>query len=151
MTDFMTAEERSIRMSRIRSRDTKPEIVLRRTLHRLGLRFRLGGADLPGRPDMVFPKHRAAVFVHGCFWHRHDGCRVASTPKSNAEFWARKFERNVARDQKATGDLKALGWKVVVAWECELGSKERLALTTERVKREITAYAKAMAVPRPVS
>ena len=141
MTDFLTAPERSIRMSRIKSRDTKPEVVLRRSLHRLGLRFRLGGASLPGRPDIVLPKHRAVVFVHGCFWHRHEGCRVASTPKSNTEFWTEKFERNVKRDARVIEELNSLGWRVIIVWECELGSKDRLATTEARVAKEILSCA----------
>lgn len=117
-------------MSRIRSRDTKPEVLLRRALHRLGLRFRLHG-DLPGRPDLVFPRHRAVVLVHGCFWHRHTGCKVASTPKSNTEFWQAKFDRNVRRDAEVAAQLGSLGWKVLVAWECELASRAKIeALAT---------------------
>lgn len=125
MADFLTPSERSQRMSSIRSRDTKPEVKLRRALHRLGLRFRLHG-DLPGRPDLVFPRHRAVVLVHGCFWHRHAGCKVASTPKSNTGFWQAKFDRNVRRDAEMAARLEALGWKVMVAWECELGSRAKV-------------------------
>lgn len=124
-------------MSRIKSRDTKPEIALRRSLHCLGLRFRLGGVGLPGRPDIVFPKYRTVVFVHGCFWHRHGDCRVASTPKSNTQFWEEKFARNVERDLRVVGELEMQGWKVVIAWECELGSRDRMAATVARVAQEI--------------
>lgn len=139
MTDFLSAAERSERMSRIKSRDTKPEIALRRSLHRLGLRFRLGGAGLPGRPDIVFPKYRTVVFVHGCFWHRHHGCRVASTPKSNTQFWEEKFARNIERDLRVVGDLQFRGWKVVIVWECELGSRDKMAATVARVAKQIAS------------
>ncbi|WP_231854368.1 very short patch repair endonuclease [Gluconacetobacter diazotrophicus] len=124
-------------MGRIRSQDTKPEIALRRALHRLGLRFRLGGAGLPGRPDIVLPRHRAAVFVHGCFWHRHPGCKVASTPKSNTDFWVARFDRNVARDGKVMRELQELGWNVFVIWECELSAKSRLSPTATQLAAQI--------------
>lgn len=125
MVDFLSPAERSERMSRIRGSDTRPEIALRKVLHGLGLRYRLHATDLPGRPDLVFPRFRTAVFVHGCFWHRHAGCSIASSPKSNAEFWRLKFERNVARDQRVTEQLRKMGWHVVVAWECELNSSTK--------------------------
>jgi DNA mismatch endonuclease (patch repair protein) len=135
--DFLEPLERSLRMGRIRSRDTKPEIALRRALHQMGLRFRLGGAGLPGRPDIVLPRHRAIIFVHGCFWHRHHGCKVASTPKSNTTFWVGKFVKNVARDDRVTRELKATGWRVFVAWECELSAKSRLGATATRLAAQI--------------
>ena len=125
MPDFLTPPERSERMARIRSKDTKPELALRRALHALGFRFLLDDKRLPGRPDIVLPKYRSAIFVHGCFWHRHGGCNVASTPKSNTEFWQAKFDRNVDRDARVREELTALGWRVFVVWECELGSKGR--------------------------
>ena len=106
-------------MAGIRGRDTAPERAVRRIAHRMGLRFRLHRKDLPGRPDLVFPKHRLAVFVHGCFWHRHRGCRYAYTPKSRVAFWTAKFSANVARDQRQETALRALGWQVLVIWECE--------------------------------
>ncbi|ACI52395.1 DNA mismatch endonuclease Vsr [Gluconacetobacter diazotrophicus PA1 5] len=137
MADFLEPLERSRRMGRIRSQDTKPEIALRRALHRLGLRFRLGGAGLPGRPDIVLPRHRAAVFVHGCFWHRHPGCKVASTPKSNTDFWVARFDRNVARDGKVMRELQELGWNVFVIWECELSAKSRLSPTATQLAAQI--------------
>lgn len=106
-------------MSRIRGRDTTPELIVRRMAHGLGLRFRLHRKDLPGRPDIVFPRFRAAVFVHGCFWHRHNGCRFAYTPKSRVEFWMEKFKKNVAHDRRSEEALRNLGWRVLVIWECE--------------------------------
>jgi DNA mismatch endonuclease (patch repair protein) len=106
-------------MSRIRGRDTKPELLVRSVLHRLGYRFRLHHKDLPGRPDVVLPKHRTVVLVHGCFWHRHPRCRHSYMPKSNVAFWATKFEQNVARDAADRRSLRKGGWRVVVVWECQ--------------------------------
>lgn len=97
----------------------------------------MGGAGLPGRPDLVFPRHRTVVFVHGCFWHRHSDCRVASTPKSNTQFWEEKFARNVERDIRVVGELKMQGWNVVIVWECELATKDRMVATVAWVARQI--------------
>lgn len=127
MADFLTPSERSERMSRIRGKDTQPELALRKALHRLGLRYRLHGAELPGKPDLVFPRHKAVVFVHGCFWHRHPGCSIATTPKSNTPFWVEKFEKNVARDTRVTKQLEEQGWRVLLAWECELSTPAKAA------------------------
>ena len=124
MVDFLSPSERSLRMSRIRSKDTVPELALRRELHRLGFRYRLHGASLPGRPDLVLRKYKSVVFVHGCFWHRHDGCKIASIPKSNTEFWLQKFERNIARDRRVCLLLASEGWRVFVVWECELSPRK---------------------------
>ena len=107
-------------MSGIRGRDTKPEMIVRRYLHGRGLRFRLHDRRLPGIPDLVFRKFRVVVMVHGCFWHRHAGCRFATTPKSNWEFWQTKFAGNVARDTRSIERLVATGWRVIVLWECGL-------------------------------
>ncbi|MCW1432016.1 very short patch repair endonuclease [Novosphingobium sp. JCM 18896] len=122
MVDTLTPAQRSERMSRIRSRDTKPEVALRRELHRLGFRFRLHGKHLAGKPDIVLPKYRTVIFVHGCFWHRHQGCKVATTPKSNTEFWIEKFNRNVERDGRNLEQLRNEGWNVIVVWECEINT-----------------------------
>ena len=119
MTDIVDSKRRSAMMARIRDRDTTPELAVRRIAHRMGLRFRLHRKNLPGRPDLVFPKHRLAVFVHGCFWHRHQGCRFASNPKSRVAFWKEKFAANVDRDARQQAALKELGWSVLVIWECE--------------------------------
>jgi len=113
-------------MAGIKGRDTGPELLVRRVAHKLGLRFRLHRKDLPGRPDLVFPRHRLAVFVHGCFWHRHPGCRYAYTPKSRIEFWAKKFAENVARDRRTEETLRNLGWKVLVIWECVTRDEEAI-------------------------
>ena len=124
MTDIVDSRRRSEMMAGIKGRDTKPELVVRRIAHRLGLRFRLHRRDLPGRPDLVFPRRRLAVFVHGCFWHRHDDCRYAYTPKSRVDFWIRKFAENVARDRRNEEALRELGWRVLVIWECITRNEE---------------------------
>ena len=134
MTDIVDSKRRSELMAAIRTRDTAPELAVRRIAHRMGLRYRLHRKDLPGRPDLVFPRHRLVVFVHGCFWHRHEGCRYASTPKSRIVFWTEKFAANVARDARQQAALKALGWRVLVIWACETGHRaaveRRLAAET---------------------
>ena len=107
-------------MSRIKGRNTGPELRLRSLLHHAGFRFRLHAKDLPGRPDIVLPRYRTAIFVHGCFWHRHPGCRNATTPSTRPEFWQEKFESNVSRDARNRAELEAAGWKVETVWECEL-------------------------------
>jgi DNA mismatch endonuclease, patch repair protein len=124
--DRLDKKRRSWNMGRIKGRDTAPEIAVRSLLHREGYRFRLNRKDLPGRPDIVLPGRNAVVFVHGCFWHRHCGCKFCYTPKSNKEFWQAKFAGNVERDRKNMQDLKKLGWHVIVVWECELSSPDKL-------------------------
>lgn len=138
MADFLSPDQRSERMSRIRSKDTSPELALRRALHALGLRFRIHDKRLPGKPDIVLPKFRTVVLVHGCFWHRHAGCNVATTPKTNTAYWQEKFDRNVQRDQRNAAALDALGWKVVTAWECELGSQRKINEAAMRIAAEIS-------------
>ena len=120
MIDSLTAERRSWNMSRIRSRDTGPERALRSMLHRAGFRFRLHDRSLPGTPDIVMKKHRAAILVHGCYWHRHDGCKNTTTPSTRTEFWQAKFDATVARDERNLKALTGLGWKPIVVWECDL-------------------------------
>ncbi|MER0238941.1 DNA mismatch endonuclease Vsr [Fulvimarina sp. MAC8] len=117
---------RSELMRRVRRKDTTPELAVRRALTALGVRYRLQAKDLSGRPDIVNRKRKLAIFVHGCFWHRHPGCRLASTPKTRTEFWEAKFARNVERDRKAIENLKADGWKVIVVWECETRNQDGL-------------------------
>ncbi len=117
--DRVSLEDRSRIMRAVRREDTTPELSVRRIAHKLGFRFRLHRKDLPGSPDIIFPKHRLCLFVHECFWHRHHGCRKATTPKSNAAFWMDKFARNVERDGRKVEALRALGWKVAVVWECQ--------------------------------
>jgi DNA mismatch endonuclease (patch repair protein) len=120
MADVVDPVTRSRMMSGIGSAHTKPELVLRRALHRAGLRFRLHARNLPGRPDVVLPRHRVAILVHGCFWHRHSGCHWCSTPGSNQHFWTEKFAGNVERDLRTRHELRAAGWRVAVVWECAL-------------------------------
>ncbi|WP_455957653.1 very short patch repair endonuclease [Methylorubrum aminovorans] len=133
--DAPVSSQRSRNMRAVRRADTKPELIVRRALHHAGYRFRLHRADLPGRPDIVLPKHRLVIFVHGCFWHRHEGCRRATTPKTRAEFWMAKFASNVARDERSMRQLRELGWRVVVVWECELG---RADIIVSKVRSEIS-------------
>jgi DNA mismatch endonuclease Vsr len=119
MTDTLSADRRSANMARIRGKDTKPELFVRRALHALGYRFRLHGSGLPGNPDLVFSSRRAVIFVHGCFWHRHT-CGKAYVPKTRTAFWQAKFLRNTERDAAAEAALRSAGWRVIVVWECEL-------------------------------
>lgn len=124
--DILVPEQRSSLMSRIRSKDTAPEMTVRRLAHALGFRFRLHRRDLPGSPDLVFPSHRKVILVHGCYWHRHEGCRYAYSPKSNTKFWQSKFEANIARDQRAASALETFDWNVLVIWECETRNVDTL-------------------------
>lgn len=126
MIDRISEEHRSWNMSRIRAKDTKPELEVRSLLHRLGFRFRLHRIDLPGTPDIVLSKYRAAVFVNGCFWHRHAGCKYAYTPKSNIDFWENKFSRTIERDKENISKLEASNWHVIIVWECEIADLEAL-------------------------
>jgi DNA mismatch endonuclease (patch repair protein) len=125
VVDFLSPLERSQRMARIRGKNTAPEVALRRAIHARGLRFRLHSRELPGKPDLVFPRFKAVVFVHGCFWHRHEGCKIATTPKSNTEFWIEKFAKNVARDIAAVESLRKGGWRVFTVWECEVNTSSK--------------------------
>lgn len=124
MADVVTPEKRSQMMAAIRGKDTTPELVLRRGLHRMGLRFQLHRSDLPGKPDLVFPRHRAVLFVHGCFWHGHD-CHLFKWPKSREKFWRGKIETNRARDEIALAALSSKGWRIGTVWECALKGKFR--------------------------
>ena len=139
--DRLTPKHRSWNMSRIRSRNTVPERLVRSLLHRMGYRFRLHVRDLPGRPDIVLPGRRTVVMVHGCYWHRHPGCGLAYTPKSNREFWEAKFRENVKRDKRQSCQLLALGWHVITVWECETKQPEALA---KRLSSEIPQLVKSM-------
>ena len=120
MPDIVDRATRSRMMAAIGSRNSVPEVVLRQTLHARGLRYRLHDRTLPGTPDLVFPRFRAVCFVHGCFWHRHSGCRFATTPATREEFWEAKFRANVERDRRNQGDLLESGWRVAIVWECAL-------------------------------
>jgi DNA mismatch endonuclease (patch repair protein) len=127
MTDVFDTEKRSAVMRAVKSRDTAPELEVRRAAHALGLRFRLGRSDLPGKPDLVFPARRTALFVHGCFWHGHDCPRGARMPQTNRAYWQAKIARNMSRDKATLASLRKLGWKPVVIWECETKDAEKLA------------------------
>lgn len=129
------ARTRSEIMQSVRIRDTGPELAVRQLLHHLGLRFRLHRKDLPGTPDVVLPKYRTVLFIHGCFWHRHPECRFSTSPKSNEAFWEAKFAANVERDARKARELDALGWRVLVVWGCETRDLDRLAA---RLKGEFT-------------
>ncbi len=126
--DTLTPAERSARMALVRNKDTKPELLVRRLVHGMGHRYRLHAADLPGHPDLVFRPRRKVIFVHGCFWHRHDDpdCKLARLPRSRAEFWLPKLEGNRARDERVAGELEGSGWKVLTIWECLTKSKASL-------------------------
>lgn len=124
MTDIVDPAARSKIMASIRGKNTKPELQVRRGLHQLGVRFRLHRRDLPGSPDLVFPKHRAVLFVHGCFWHRHDSCSLAYTPSANSHKWVEKFKANVERDRRQVATLQHAGWRVFVIWECALRAND---------------------------
>ena len=120
MTDVVSVATRSQMMSGIKGKNTKPELIVRSYLHKQGFRFRLHPSRLPGVPDLILPKYKAAIFVHGCFWHQHSKCKFATTPKTNAEFWRLKLSGNVVRDAKVTAMLEAEGWRVIVIWECQV-------------------------------
>ena len=132
----MTPEQRFKCMSHNRAKNTGPEMLLRHCLWRLGFRYRLNAKDLPGRPDMVLPKYRTAIFVHGCFWHGHKDCKYYTIPKTNTDFWVAKVARNKERDQEVWRKLEAKGWYVIIVWECQL-KKEKLEETIEKVSAEI--------------
>lgn len=125
--DTLTPAERSTRMSLVRSKDTKPELLVRRLAHGMGFRFRLHDGSLPGKPDLVFPGRRKVIFVHGCFWHRHGKCKNTRWPKSRLDFWKPKLEKNRARDQVNRRALRKLGWRVLVVWECQIENSEGLS------------------------
>jgi DNA mismatch endonuclease, patch repair protein len=129
LVDTLSPAARSERMGRVRSKDTQPEKLVRSRIHRMGLRYRLHRRDLPGCPDLVFPRHRIALFVHGCFWHRHGECPLTRWPKTRIEFWRPKLEGNRARDVRIQQKLRELGWRVVVIWECETQNPTRLEST----------------------
>jgi DNA mismatch endonuclease, patch repair protein len=134
--DSLTREKRSWNMSRIHSRNTKPETLVRSLLHKAGYRFRLHAKKLPGTPDIVLPKYRTVIFVHGCFWHRHVDCANATRPKTRPEFWELKFKSTVERDRKKAEQLKSAGWRVIIVWECELekNAQELIFRISEELK-----------------
>jgi DNA mismatch endonuclease (patch repair protein) len=138
MTDVHSRSARSFNMSRIRGKNTKPELIVRQYLHGHGLRYRLHVKGLPGKPDIVFPGKKTVIFVHGCFWHQHENCRYFVVPKTRTEFWLDKIGRNVANDERQCVDLRRQGWRVLVIWECELKPAVR-DRTLERLFYSLTA------------
>ena len=133
VADNVDPATRSRMMAGIRGKDTKPEITLRRALHARGLRYRLHAGDISGRPDLAFPKYRAVIFVHGCFWHRHKRCRYATTPATRVDFWKRKFAANLKRDSIVRARLAATGWRVAIVWECALRRPDLVPAATDSV------------------
>jgi len=127
MADVLTPEQRRRCMSNIRGKNTKPEMIVRSVTHRMGYRYRLHRKDLPGKPDLVFPSRRKVIFVHGCFWHQHPGCRFATMPATRREFWEKKLLGNRERDKRHLQELEQQGWEVLVIWECELGDLGELS------------------------
>lgn len=148
MADTLTPTQRSERMSRIRGKDTRPELVLRRAVHASGLRYRLHVRRIPGSPDLVFPKYGAVVFVHGCFWHQHAGCKSAHIPKSNSKFWDLKFKLNKERDRRNARELRVVGWRVAVVWECQVADAASTGRTVARVHKFLTGDMRAGELPR---
>jgi DNA mismatch endonuclease (patch repair protein) len=134
VVDTLTKEKRSWNMSRVRNKNTKPELIVRSILHRNGYRYRLHKKDLPGHPDIVLPKFNAVIFVHGCFWHRHKNCPDATTPKTRTEFWLTKFKNNIERDKKNKVSLIQTGWRVIIVWECETSAPDMLL---KRLNKEL--------------
>ncbi len=131
--DTFSPQKRSSIMRQVRSKDTSSEKKVRSILHKLGFRYTLNNKKLPGSPDIVLPRYKTVIFVHGCFWHRHLGCKRASIPSSRQEYWLPKFERTVARDKSAKKQLHKMGWKVIIIWECELKYHEKLSLRLQKI------------------
>lgn len=130
--DVFSSEKRSWIMSRVRGRDTKPKVLVRSIVHRLGYRFRLHRKDLPGCPDIVLPGHKKVIFVHGCFWHGHLRCKRATRPTTNTDFWDKKLDLNIDRDKRFQDELKSMGWRFLVVWQCETRDLEKLLQRLER-------------------
>lgn len=147
MADTVDKATRSRMMSGIRGKDTKPEWTVRRYLHRQGFRYSLNNKKLPGNPDIVLKKHRAAILVHGCFWHRHDNCRYAYTPKSRTEFWQAKFEKNVVRDRVVADELSDNGWRVATVWECCLRNRKSRQAALHKLTDWITSSQQTIEIP----
>ena len=145
MTDRMTPGQRSWNMSRIRSKNTGPELRVRSIIHRMGFRFRLHSRELPGKPDIVLRRLKTVVWVHGCFWHRHSGCDQTTMPKSNVDVWRKKFLNNVARDARTTKAIRALGWQPVIVWQCELRNEQRLAAKLRKTLAEADRRSRRLA------
>lgn len=148
MPDTMTPQQRHKCMASIRSKNTKPEVIVRQYLHAVGFRFRIHVKKLPGCPDLFLPKYRTCIFVNGCFWHGHRGCRYATRPKSNAEFWQNKIQNNIRRDELSVQALETIGWKVITVWECKLKKGRRddtLPSLAEQIRLNGASYASEQA------
>lgn len=140
MADVHSKETRSYNMSRIKSKDTKPEMLVRKFLHAQGFRYRLHVKDLPGKPDIVLPKYKTVIFIHGCFWHGHEHCKYYVIPKTRTEWWVNKINRNIENDVKAIAALKKEGWKVITLWECELKKTNFAASLSKLIRRIMNGY-----------
>lgn len=136
MTDVFSKEKRSWIMSLVKGRDTKPEILVRSIIHRMGFRFRVHRRDLPGNPDIVLPRYRKVIFVHGCFWHGHKNCPRSKRPSTQKSFWSKKLDRNLERDKNYLLELRQRGWRVLVIWECETKTPKKLMMKLERLLRD---------------
>ena len=148
MTEKIASEIRSRMMASIRGKNTQPELKIRTLLHILGFRFRLHRKDLAGRPDIILPRHRLAIFVHGCFWHRHTGCKFATSPKSNTSFWQEKFERNVRRDNIALERLDEAGWRTLIVWECVLKGEDATSSLPRQLRKAVLSRLSRCEIPR---
>lgn len=135
-------KNKSIEMSNIRTKDTLPELIVRRYLHKKGLRYRLHRKDLPGNPDIVLKKYNSVIFVHGCFWHQHNGCKKSRRPKTNIDFWNKKLDRNIQRDDEAVKKLKEIGWNVFIIWECQVGNSKELSKLHQSIYKNKTSISK---------
>jgi len=139
MADVHSKETRSYNMSRIRSKDTKPEMLVRKFLHKNGFRYRLHVKNMPGKPDIVLPKYKTVIFIHGCFWHGHEGCKYYVVPKTRTEWWLNKINGNISNDTTAENNLRAAGWKIIKIWECEL-KKGTLEVTLSHLEDTLKSY-----------
>ena len=149
MTDLVSSQTRSRIMASVRRRDTRPELVIRHSLHRLGFRFRVSDRSLPGSPDIKLSRYRTVIFVNGCFWHRHNGCRYATLPASNREWWVEKFAQNVARDRRKIQQIRKAGWRVMVVWECAVRDPGRVRdRAIRRLVEWIRSDVSSGAIPR---
>lgn len=137
MADIKTSDERSYNMSRIRGKNTKPEVLVRKYLFAEGFRYRINDKRYPGKPDIVLPKYKTAIFVHGCFWHQHKGCKIAHIPEDNRDFWVAKFQKNIERDAMNRKLLCDDGWHVIIIWECEISSRKKRDIRLPALKEEI--------------
>lgn len=135
--DVLTPEQRIKNMQAIKGKNTRPELIVRKILHNHGYRFRLHRKDLPGKPDIVLPKYKTVIFVNGCFWHRHLGCKYAAMPSTNRDFWRKKFEDNIQRDTLKQNELKKAGWKVIIIWSCEINRMKRTGVLPDELKKMI--------------